>query len=203
MVNQADDSTEARNSERHEPVGPRRHPHPPEQLPDVRSEAEPLTGLDDETAHERYDRNWIELLQELRVTQSGTQILTGFLLALAFQPAFKDLSSGQTTIYLCLVILAALSTVLGLAPVSLHRLLFRRGLKLEVVQFGNTVLIIALGVISLLVLGVVYFIVDIVVSELAAFVAFFAIAAVILLTWIVIPVVIRAKHRAPTSTPAR
>lgn len=162
--------------------------------------AEPTGAAADETEHQRYDRNWIELLQELRVTQSGTQILTGFLLALAFQPAFHDLSTGQTTVYLCLVILAALSTVLGLAPVSLHRLLFRRGLKMEVVRFGNVVLMTALGVISLLVLGVVYFIVDIVVSEAAAIVTFLAMAAVILLTWIVIPVVIRSRHRAPEST---
>ena len=48
----------------------------------------------DETPSERYDRNWIEVLQELRVLQTGTQILTGFLLALAFQPAFADLERG-------------------------------------------------------------------------------------------------------------
>ena len=44
---------------------------------------------------ERADRNWNEVLQELRVMQTGTQILTGFLLALAFQPAFADLDDGQ------------------------------------------------------------------------------------------------------------
>ncbi|MDQ6642420.1 MAG: DUF6328 family protein, partial [Actinomycetota bacterium] len=30
-----------------------------------------------ETEAEKYDRNWIELLQELRVTQTGVQILAG------------------------------------------------------------------------------------------------------------------------------
>ena len=49
---------------------------------------------------ERADRNWSEVLQELRVMQTGTQILTGFLLALAFQPAFADLDDGQRTFYL-------------------------------------------------------------------------------------------------------
>ena len=53
--------------------------------------ADDLADGRDETPTERYDRNWIELLQELRVLQTGTQILTGFLLALAFQPAFADL----------------------------------------------------------------------------------------------------------------
>ena len=45
----------------------------------------------DESVNERMDRNWNEILQELRVTQTGTQILTGFLLAIAFQPKFADL----------------------------------------------------------------------------------------------------------------
>ena len=35
---------------------------------------------------ERLDRNWDELLQELRVSQTGVQILTGFLLTLPIQP---------------------------------------------------------------------------------------------------------------------
>lgn len=47
----------------------------------------------DESPSERADRNWYEVLQELRVMQTGTQILTGFLLALAFQPAFADLDA--------------------------------------------------------------------------------------------------------------
>ena len=38
----------------------------------------------DETPYERADRNWNEMLQELRVLQTGAQILAGFLLALAF-----------------------------------------------------------------------------------------------------------------------
>ena len=62
--------------------------------------ADDLADGRDETPTERYDRNWIELLQELRVLQTGTQILTGFLLALAFQPAFADLNDGERTFYL-------------------------------------------------------------------------------------------------------
>ena len=83
----------------------------------------------DETPAERADRNWNEVLQELRVMQTGTQILTGFLLALAFQPAFADLSEVSATFYLTLVVLSALSSIVALAPVALHRILFRRRAK--------------------------------------------------------------------------
>jgi len=41
------------------------------------------------------DRNWTELLQELRVAQTGTQILTGFLLTLPFSSGFARLSAGR------------------------------------------------------------------------------------------------------------
>ena len=39
----------------------------------------------DETPQERADRNWNELLQELRVSQTGVQVLAGFLVTLPFQ----------------------------------------------------------------------------------------------------------------------
>ncbi len=80
----------------------------------------------DESAEERSDRNWAELLQELRVMQMGVQILTGFLLTLPFQQRFGDLDTFQTDVYLALVALAVLSTGLFVTPVSLHRTLFRR-----------------------------------------------------------------------------
>ena len=42
------------------------------------------TGLRHETAAEKLDRNWNDLLQELRVMQTGTQIVTAFLIVLPF-----------------------------------------------------------------------------------------------------------------------
>ncbi len=44
---------------------------------------------------ERADRNVAELLQELRVTQTGIQILFAFLLTLAFSPRFPSLDAVQ------------------------------------------------------------------------------------------------------------
>ena len=91
----------------------------------------------DETEAERLDRNWTELLQELRVTQTGTQILTGFLLTIPFQQRFTELGPAQLAIYLVLVVFAVLATILALAPVSLHRALFRTGAKSRIVRLAN------------------------------------------------------------------
>ena len=65
--------------------------------------ARPSLGPDGryETLNMKMDRNWNEMLQELRVTQTGTQILTGFLLTIAFQPTFADLDEFQRTSTWC------------------------------------------------------------------------------------------------------
>src|SRR3954453_3480738 len=100
---------------------------------DVRhADAEPDDGRT-ETANQRADRNWNELLQELRVTQTGTQILTGFLLTIPFQQRFAKLDSYQENLYLVLVLLAVPATILFVAPVALHRVLFRRRMKPQLV----------------------------------------------------------------------
>jgi len=62
---------------------------------DEQADADPTDGRD-ESVNERMDRNWNEILQELRVTQTGTQIFTGFLLTIAFQQRFGDLTTVST-----------------------------------------------------------------------------------------------------------
>ena len=147
----------------------------------------------DETPTERADRNWNEVLQELRVLQTGTQILTGFLLALAFQPAFADLSEGQRAIYLTLVVMSALSAIIALAPVALHRVLFQQHAKAAVVTYGHAALITALFTVSVLVVGVVAFVFDVVVGTSAAWWALGILGGLIVVLWLITPAVIRAR----------
>jgi hypothetical protein len=164
---------------------------------------EPRQGDDvadgrDETPAERADRNWNEVLQELRVLQTGTQILTGFLLALAFQPAFDDLDAGQRAFYLTLVVLSGISAVIALAPVALHRIGFQKRIKPEVVRYGHFALLCALATVSLLLAGVVAFVFDVIVGQTASWAAGIALGAVILVLWVVVPAVIRRRGRSAT-----
>lgn len=147
----------------------------------------------DETPNERADRNWAEVLQELRVLQTGTQILTGFLLALAFQPAFVALSQGQRTFYLVLVVLAALSAIVALAPVALHRVLFARREKNIVVAYGHAALVTALATVGALLVGVVAFVFDIVLGCAAAVTVGVVAGVVVVVLWIAIPVMLRSR----------
>lgn len=147
----------------------------------------------DETANERSDRNWVEILQELRVTQTGTQIISGFLLTLAFQQRFSDLHRYQLILYVILVLLATATTAIGLAPVSLHRILFQRHEKERMVRIGNTFLLVDLALVSLLTAGVALFIVDVVVGLSAGLAAGIGTFVVLLILLVLIP--IAAKKR--------
>ncbi|WP_261164392.1 DUF6328 family protein [Microbacterium sp. Marseille-Q6965] len=163
------------------------------------SPAEESAQYRNETPAERYDRNWLEALQELRVLQTGTQIITGFLLALAFQPAFADLDEGQRTFYLVLVALSGLSAVIALAPVALHRIAFRGGMKRTIVSYGHVALLTALVIVSALLVGVVGFVFEVVLGNAAAWLAASLLAAFVLVLWLFVPLVLRARRAGEVS----
>src|SRR3954467_9496019 len=87
----------------------------------------------EESESEKLDRNWDELLQELRITQTGLQLLSGFLLTLPFTQVFPSLDQRQKAIYLALVIVAGIGVGLNMTPVMLHRRVFRERRKDRVV----------------------------------------------------------------------
>lgn len=145
----------------------------------------------DETANERADRNWDELLQELRVMQTGTQILTGFLLAVAFQPRFEDMDAFQRDVYVVLVGLAALATILALAPVGMHRALFGRQRKPQLVRVAARIVRIDLIVIAALTVGVTTLIIDFTVDRTAGIIALVASVTVIAALWVAMPTLVR------------
>ncbi|MFE6965149.1 DUF6328 family protein [Agromyces sp. NPDC057679] len=148
----------------------------------------------DETRVERLDRNWGDILQELRAVQTGTQIITGFLLAAAFQPRFAELDDYELTLYLVLVALAGLATVLGFAPVILHRQLFGRQQKDRLVHIGNRMLFGLLAVVSLLSAGVTSLIFDVAVGRVAGYIALGAALAVVIVVWVVVPAIARRSR---------
>jgi O-antigen/teichoic acid export membrane protein len=90
-----------------------------------------------ESRDQRMDRNFVELLQELRVLQTGTQILAGFLMTLPFQARFPELSDYHRWLFLTAIVLAFATTVLLVGPVSVHRALFRQHMKAELVQVSH------------------------------------------------------------------
>jgi hypothetical protein len=146
-----------------------------------------------ETEAQRSDRNWNDILQELRVTQTGSQILSGFLLTVAFQQRFTQLDTYQYSVYGVLVGLAAISTLLGLATVRLHRSEFHHHRKPEVVELGSRLLSVTVAVVSVLAAGVVLLIFDVVFGRAAGIIAGVCAAVALIGLLVILPRGIRAR----------
>ena len=122
----------------------------------------------DETPEERADRNWIDLLQELRVSQTGVQLLAGFLVTLPFQSRFEELDAFQRGWYVGLLALAFATVGVMLAPVAIHRHVFQQNAKPELVRAGHRLTSVALALIGVLLGGILFLVVDVVYDRRAA-----------------------------------
>ncbi|PYY55904.1 sodium:proton antiporter [Curtobacterium sp. MCSS17_011] len=148
-----------------------------------------------ETRAERYDRNWRDIQQELRIVQTGTQILAGFLLTLPFQQRFTSLGDGEIGIYLVLVVFAAGITVLALGAVSMHRLLFGQRQKHDLVKYANRVLLACLVFSGLLFAGTVLFVFDVVLGRSLGLIAGAVVFVGTAVLWIGLPLAARRTRR--------
>jgi len=110
---------------------------------------EQLLDRRDETETERADRNLGELLQELRISGLGVQVLFGFLLSLPFTARFARLSQAQHDLYLASLVLCAVAMTLLLGPVAYHRLVFRRRQKEPLVQAASVMATLGLAAVGL------------------------------------------------------
>jgi hypothetical protein len=147
----------------------------------------------DEDEGERLTRNLNELLQELRVTQTGVQILTGFLLTLPFSQRFGALDHVQRMAYLAILSGSVLATGLIIAPVAFHRVLFRHGQRPWLVRAANRAALAGLVSLALTTSGVVWLVFDLVVDRTLASVAGVVSLLFFGLLWAAVPL------RAPRS----
>ncbi|WP_055551467.1 DUF6328 family protein [Streptomyces sp. NBRC 110028] len=153
-----------------------------------------------ETALERDDRNFAELLQELRVTQTGVQILFAFLLTLAFTNRFGTLDEVQRGTYVATLLLAVVAAALFTAPAALHRTLFRRGAKRRVVDVSGRLASAGLYVLTMAFTGSVLLVVDVVLGRGPGIAAATGTFAVCCGLWGVLPRWIRRRMAHPPPT---
>jgi small-conductance mechanosensitive channel len=159
------------------------------------SDHRPCTARN-ETPLERADRNFGELLQELRVTQTGVQILFAFLLTLAFTPRFPSLDTVQRATYVTTLLLAMVAAALFTAPAALHRSLFQRGAKPRIVQVSARLAAIGMGVLVLAFTGSVLLVVDVTTGRVGGAAAGAGTLLVCLGLWGLLPRLVRRASRA-------
>jgi hypothetical protein len=141
----------------------------------------------DESRAEQLDRNWVELIQELRVAQTGIQVLAGFLLTLPFTNRFSSIDQPHRVTYLVAFSLAVITVGLMTAPVALHRFLFGAHEKDVLVRTGDVFAKTGMAAMGLTLVTVVVLIFGVVVNDVAGIVAGLGVLVFYTLAWVVLP----------------
>ncbi|MFE3879776.1 DUF6328 family protein [Kitasatospora sp. NPDC059146] len=139
----------------------------------------------------RADRRLVELLQELRVLQTGVQIVFAFLLGVAFTPRFSELSDAQQDIYVTTLLLTVVAAAVLATPVALHRGLYRHPGKARIVDVSARIAQYGLLLLASALTGAVLLVLDVVLGPAPA-VAITAVIALIFATlWFALPWAVR------------
>jgi Family of unknown function (DUF6328) len=146
-----------------------------------------------ETEDQRADRNFNDILQELRVTQTGVQILFGFLLTMPLQSRFDRLDRYEKGLLVIAVLLLATATACIIAPVAWHRALFRHRLKKEIVDASSVFAKLGLTALALGIVTSILLMLDLVLPRWAAVTLGAALGMLLLVLWAVSPVLRRRE----------
>ena len=177
---------------------------PDAESPDHRDECRVCSAVSDhddwnaiergETPLQRADRAYGEILQEVRVAQTGVQILFAFLLALAFQARFAHVTNFQRDVYVVTLLLCAAATALLIAPAAFHRMVYRRRLKLHLVHAATRLALSGLVLLMLSLVSAVLLIVDVVFGAGPAVIMAAGTFGWFFTWWFVLPAWSRIRH---------
>ena len=160
---------------------------------DKRSEVERTAQERGETPEQVLDRNLGDVLQELRVVLTGVQVLFGFLLTLAFTADLDSRGTFATAVYTVTLLSIAGATVVLVAPVSFHRMLFRRGRRGELVAFADRSLLVGLALLLVGIASALLLVLDVVLGRWPAVAGCALISGVALLSWYAVPLRLRKR----------
>src|SRR5947209_8722285 len=156
-----------------------------------------------ETELQRLDRNLNELVSELRVIQTGVQVLFAFLLALPFTNGFARVGSLGRYVFVVTLLCAAVACALLTAPAACHRLLFRRRDKHYLVRFANRMALAGLGFVAVAMSGAVLLVTSAILSTAAAVAVTVVIAGIFGMLWLVVPLRRRRDLQVQMMPPLR
>lgn len=141
----------------------------------------------EESQNERLARNLSELLQELRVAQTGVQFLFGFLLSVAFTEHYARASGFEQVVHLIAVVFATAAVALLTAPAAWHRVLFRRGQRPEILRVANVLAVSGLACLAIAMTATVLLLFKVVAGPVIGTVVAVAAAVLFSLLWFLLP----------------
>jgi hypothetical protein len=155
------------------------------------------SSVHDESRAKQLDRNLIELLNELRVTGTGIQVLLAFLLIVPFNTGWRRVSEFDRIVYFVALLSIAVSAVLLIAPSVHHRLLFRHGQRPFIITMANRLAILGMIALAVGLVAISVLLSNFVIGETAALVVGSLSVIGVCGLWFAIPLV-RRENVEPT-----
>ena len=150
-----------------------------------------------ESEHERLNRELDQLLSELRVALPGVQVLLAFLLTAPFSDKFEQVRGESRSLFVAAISLAALASIMLIAPTVHHRLRFRDGTKEEMIRTANRLALGGATCIALAIGCAIYVVGDSAFSDSPARWIGPGLVIVAGLTWYIVPLRYR-EDQTPT-----
>jgi len=145
-----------------------------------------------------FDREWTEILTEVRVALPGVQLLFGFLLAAPFTDGFHQLHGPLRDSYFACFLFTTGSCAFLIAPSVYHRLHWRRDVvdKELMLRTCNLLAIVGIVLLALAMTSAVYVISATIGGRDLAMAVTVASAVLFGLLWFALPLLRRkAEHR--------
>jgi hypothetical protein len=153
----------------------------------------------DETPQQRYNRELIELLNELRVALPGVQVLFAFLLAVPFANGWKNVTSFQRDVFFVAFVATGLASALLIAPSAYHRVRFRARDKERLVLISNGLALVGLLFLAVSIAAVTLLVTDYIFEKTTAIATTAALSFVFVVLWYGLPLYGWARDRATSS----
>ena len=136
---------------------------------------------------EDLDRELIELLNELRVTLPGVQVLFAFLLIAPFSQVFERVNDLQKYAYLAALTFTALGSAFLIAPTPYHRIRFRDRDKEAMLRVANRLAIAGTLCVAIAMSCALFFVTDFLFSSPVPVLLTALVAGVIVTFWYALP----------------
>ena len=148
-----------------------------------------------ESPEERVSRELDELLQQLRITLPGVQVLFAFLLTVPFTQRFHLIDGIARDMFFLAFLATAAATALLLAPVAYARIQFRQFDKERLIRLGTFAAIVGLALLAVSLSASTFVVTQVLFSNRAAGIVAALTLLVFALAWFVVPLLARMTTR--------
>jgi len=154
-------------------------------------------GGPDSLESSEFNREWTEILNELRVALPGVQLLFGFLLAAPFTDGFRVMSSAIRYSYFICFVCTTASCAFLIAPSVYHRLHWRRDVRDKelMLRTCNTLAIAGVVLLALAMTSAAYVVTLATAGREAALIGALAAGLLFAVLWFALPIARRNAER--------